>query len=105
MYFSVAAVSVLLNFLTVFAYKFGVDKANVASYVTTTFSWVIMIGNLVVWSVAAGMYRREKDKDGKSNDLWGWTCSAGARAIQKEFAKEVDFNAQCNTQVCLLMYQ
>lgn len=98
MYFAVAAVSVLLNFFTVFAYKFGFDKANKASYIATTFSWVMMIGNLVVWSVAAGLYRTEKDKDGKSNDLWGWTCSAGARAIQKEFASEIDFNRFCNVQ-------
>jgi hypothetical protein len=40
MYFSVAAVSVLLNFATVFSYKFGVEKANVASWITSTFSWV-----------------------------------------------------------------
>ena len=99
MYFAVAAVSVLLNFGTVFSYKFGVGKANVASYVTSSFSWVIIIGNLVVWSVAAGMYRGEKDKNGKSNDLWGWTCSAAARAIQKEFAQEVDFDRFCNVQV------
>ncbi|KAF1839568.1 hypothetical protein BDW02DRAFT_526 [Decorospora gaudefroyi] len=98
MYFAVAAVSVLLNFATVFSYKFGVEKANTASYVTSGFSWVVMVGNLVVWSVAAGMYRGEKDKDGKSDDLWGWTCSAGARAIQQEFAKEVDFNRFCNVQ-------
>jgi hypothetical protein len=100
MYFAVAAASVLLNFGTVFSYKFGVERANVASYVTSIFSWVVMLGNLVVWSVAAGMYRSEKDKHGKSNDLWGWTCSVAARAIQKEFAGEVDFDKFCNIQVC-----
>lgn len=57
-----------------------------------------MLGNIVVWVVAAGVYRNEKDKGGKSNDLWGWTCSPGARAIQKEFAGEVDFNRYCNVQ-------
>jgi hypothetical protein len=99
MYFAVAVVSVVLNFLTIFSYKFGVERANVASYVTSTFSWTVMLGNLVVWSVAAGMYRGEKDKDGKSNDLWGWTCSAGARAIQKEFVGEINFERYCNVQV------
>ncbi|KAF2031857.1 hypothetical protein EK21DRAFT_26811, partial [Setomelanomma holmii] len=98
MYFAVAAASVVLNFATVLSYKFGVKRANVASYVTSTFSWTVMLGNLVVWSVAAGMYRGQKDKNGKSNDLWGWTCSAGARAIQKEFAKEIDFERYCNVQ-------
>jgi hypothetical protein len=95
MYFGVATTSVLLNFCTVFSYRFGVDKANAASYVTSTFSWVVMLGNLIVWSVAAGMYRCEK----KTNDLWGWTCSAGARAIQKEFAEDVDYDRFCNVQV------
>lgn len=101
MYFSVAAASVVLNFATVFSYKFGVEKANVASYVTSTFSWIVMIGNLVVWCVAAGIYRKEKNANGKSNDLWGWTCSAAARAIQKEFAKQVDFDRYCNVQACI----
>jgi hypothetical protein len=100
MYFSVAATSVILNFGTIFAYKFGVEQANVANRVGTAFSWIVMLGNLVVWSVAASMYRTEKDKDGKSDDLWGWTCSPAARAIQKEFAGEVDFDKFCNVQVC-----
>ncbi|KAI5380309.1 hypothetical protein J4E82_000885 [Alternaria postmessia] len=98
MYFGVAAVSVLLNFTTMFSYKFGIEKANVASVVTSTFSWINLIGNLVVWCVAAGLYRAEKNKNGKSNDLWGWTCSAGARAIQKEFVGDIDFSRYCNVQ-------
>lgn len=99
MYFGVAAVSVLLNFTTMFSYKFGIAKANVASVITSTFSWINLIGNFVVWCVAAGLYRAEKDKNGKSNDLWGWTCSAGARAIQKEFVGDIDFGRYCNVQV------
>ncbi|CAN9155690.1 unnamed protein product [Alternaria alternata] len=98
MYFGVAAVSVLLNFTTMFYYKFGIEKANVASVVTSTFSWINLIGNFVVWCVAAGLYRAEKNKNGKSNDLWGWTCSAGARAIQKEFVGDIDFGRYCNVQ-------
>ncbi|CAN9126122.1 unnamed protein product [Alternaria alternata] len=98
MYFGVAAVSVLLNFTTMFYYKFGIEKANVASVVTSTFSWINLIGNFVVWCVAAGLYRAEKNKNGKSNDLWGWTCSAGARAILKEFVGDIDFGRYCNVQ-------
>ena len=99
MYFAVAVGSVVLNFITVFSYKFGVEKANKVSYITSIFTWVIMLGNLVVWSIAAALYRTEKDKNGKSNDLWGWTCSAAARAIQKEFAHEVNFDMYCTVQV------
>ncbi|UPX19547.1 uncharacterized protein EKO05_0009807 [Ascochyta rabiei] len=98
LYFSTAAVSALLDFSTLFSYRFGVSKANSASSVASVFSWVTMLGNLVMWCVAAGVYRNEKDKHGKSDDLWGWTCSAGARAIQKEFAGEFDFNRFCDVQ-------
>ncbi|KAH8724566.1 hypothetical protein GQ44DRAFT_708404 [Phaeosphaeriaceae sp. PMI808] len=97
-YFGIALFSLVLNFATVFSYKFGFEQANVASLVTSSFTWIVMIGNLSIWTYAAGMYRREKDKDGKSDDLWGWTCSAPARAIQREFAGEVNFNTQCNVQ-------
>ena len=97
-YFAVAAISTLLNLATIFSYKFGVSRANHVSMVTSLFSWAVMLGNLVVWCVAAAMYRVEKDKGGKSNDLWGWTCSPAARAIQVEFAHEVDFNMYCNVQ-------
>ncbi|KAF1973439.1 hypothetical protein BU23DRAFT_464360 [Bimuria novae-zelandiae CBS 107.79] len=98
MYFLVAGVSVLLNFTIIFSYKFGVDKANKAATVATVFTWVTMLGNLVVWCVAATLYRTEKDKNGKSNDLWGWTCSPAAKLIQREFAHEVDFNTFCRVQ-------
>ncbi|KAI4655668.1 hypothetical protein J4E93_000383 [Alternaria ventricosa] len=98
MYFGVAAVSVILNFATIFSYKCGIEQANVAAVVTSTFSWVNMLGNFIVWCVAATVYRTEKDKDGKSDDLWGWTCSSGARAIQNEFAGDVDYDSYCNVQ-------
>jgi hypothetical protein len=98
MYLGVAAVSVLLNLVTMLSYKFGVGKANIASFITSIFSWVNILGNFVVWCVAAGIYRAEKDKNGKSNDIWGWTCSAGARAIQKEFVGDIDFGKYCNVQ-------
>ncbi|KAF2122450.1 hypothetical protein BDV96DRAFT_608506 [Lophiotrema nucula] len=94
MYFLVATISLLLNLVIIFSYKFGVKYANKATVVATTFSWIVMIGNLVVWSVAASLYRKEK----KETDLWGWTCSPAARLIQKEFKKEVDFDQFCNVQ-------
>jgi len=99
MYFGVAAVSVLLNFATIFSYKCGIEQANVAAVVTSTFSWVNMLGNFIVWCVAATVYRTEKDRNGKSDDLWGWTCSSGARAIQKEFVGDINFGSYCNVQV------
>lgn len=99
MYFVVAGISLALNLLILVAYAFGVDKANLIASVSTAFSWTMLLGNLVVWCIAASLYRTEKDKDNKSNDLWGWTCSPAARKIQKEFAGEIDFNRYCDIQV------
>jgi len=98
-YFAVAAVSVLLHFTIIISYWFSVQHANAAATVTSVFTWVVLVGNLVVWSVAAGLYRGEKDKGGKSNDLWGWTCSAAAHQIQDIFQDQVNFNNFCNVQV------
>ncbi|KAF2835886.1 hypothetical protein M501DRAFT_1019489 [Patellaria atrata CBS 101060] len=94
MYFSVAAVTVILYLITLISYKKSVKAANKATYVTTTFTWVVMAGNLIVWIVAASLYRKEK----KVDDLWGWTCSDAARAIQGIFEDDVDFKTFCNVQ-------
>jgi TRAP-type uncharacterized transport system fused permease subunit len=100
MYFLVAGIAVLLNLVILVSYLLGgVKHANRAAIISSVFTWVVMVGNLVVWIVAASLYRTEKDKNGKSDDLWGWTCSAAARAIQKEFAQEVNFDRFCNVQV------
>lgn len=100
MYFLTAGISVVLNLLIIIAYACsGVEKANRAATVATIFSWGTVLGNLIVWCVAAGLYRAEKDTGEKPKDFWGWTCSPAATAIQKEFAGEVDFNKFCNIQV------
>jgi hypothetical protein len=101
MYFLVAAITVLLNLAILISYMFSVEKANKAAVVASVFTWSVLFGNLVVWCVAASLYRTEKDKNGKSNDLWGWTCSPLAKAIQKDFG-EVDFDMFCTVQVSLL---
>ncbi|KAF3036227.1 hypothetical protein E8E11_000131 [Didymella keratinophila] len=69
-YFGVALISTVLNFATIFSYRFGVGRANTASYIASVFSWVDMLGNLGVWVAAAAVYRNEKDKHGKSDTEW-----------------------------------
>ena len=34
------------------------------------------------------------------SDLWGWSCSDKADAIQEQFSSVVDFGKLCDTQVC-----
>jgi len=100
MYFSVAGTSFVLNFATVLGYCISVKAANIASTMATVFTSLIFTMNIVVWSVAAGIYKQQKEQTeaGKHNDLWGWTCSGPARAIQDTFKDIVPFDTYCNIQ-------
>jgi hypothetical protein len=98
MYFSVALASLFLNACIVVAYSRSIKLANIAATTSTVFEWLVILSNLIVWIVAVTLYRTEKDKGGKPNDLWGWTCSDAARLIQHAF-EEVDFNRYCGIQV------
>jgi hypothetical protein len=100
MYFSIAATSFFLNCVTLVAYLWSVKRANTFNNMSTIFNTFIAVANLVVWAVAAGLYRFEKGvtEDGKHNDLWGWTCSAAAQSIQHAFQDEVPFDRFCQVQ-------
>jgi hypothetical protein len=98
MYFAVALASLVLNASIMVAYSRSVRMANIAATTSTVFEWLVILSNLIVWSVAVTLYRTEKNKGGKPNDLWGWTCSDAARLIQHAF-EEVDFNRYCGIQV------
>jgi len=100
MYFSIALTSFVLNLSALIGYLRSVKTANLTSTISTVFSSLILVANIVVWCVAAAIYRYEKSvtENGKNNDLWGWTCSGAARAIQKAFEKEVPFDKYCNVQ-------
>jgi ABC-type dipeptide/oligopeptide/nickel transport system permease subunit len=100
MYFGIAATSFLMNLGTLIGYFWGVKKANLVSTLSTVFNVTIAAANLLVWIIAAGIYKYEKElvEDGKHNDLWGWTCSAAADAIQHAFVNEVPFDRYCTVQ-------
>jgi hypothetical protein len=99
MYFAIATVSLVLHISVLVAYRLSTKALNVASKMSTLVSSLILLGNLTIWVVTVAIYRHEKDLNGKSNDLWGWTCSGPAKALQKTFEKEVQFDTYCNIQV------
>jgi hypothetical protein len=98
MYFCVTLASLLLNGAMLLAYARSVRAANRAHAAAVTFDVVVVVANLVVWIVAAAVYRAEKNLNGVPNDLWGWACSAGAEEIQRAFRDEVNFNSLCSVQ-------
>jgi hypothetical protein len=59
----------------------------------TTVKYAVHIGT---WVCVAVAYRLGKTGD----DLWGWSCSDSANAIQKAFESDVDFSSLCTLQVC-----
>ena len=50
----------------------------------------------MVWGVAMGLFRMAR-QDAK--DLWGFSCSSNADAIQAEVNAFLDFGKLCTTQV------
>jgi hypothetical protein len=98
MYFGVTLASLLLNGAMLLAYGRSVRAANRAHAAAVTFDVTVVVANLVVWTVAAAVYRAEKDLNGVPNDLWGWACSTGAAEIQRAFRDQVDFDSLCSVQ-------
>ncbi|KAF2427713.1 hypothetical protein EJ08DRAFT_735934 [Tothia fuscella] len=101
MYFTIALSSFVLNFSSLVSYCFSVRASNITSTIASTFSMIIMAANIIVWGVAAGIYRYQKgviNESGKHDDLWGWTCSGAAKAIQETFKQEVPFDRYCDIQ-------
>ena len=99
MYFALSTISTFLNLVILIAYCWGIRYANRASAVESVFTGVVIVGHVVIWAVGAALYRAGKDEQAHARDLWGWTCSLGARQIQDAFAKEINFGQYCNIQV------
>jgi hypothetical protein len=99
MYFAIAAISLILNLLIMLAYLRDIRAANRAATIASAFTLLVNLGNVIVWLVSVVVYRYEKDTNGVSNDLWGWTCSSAAEDIQEAFSDVIQFNSYCNIQV------
>lgn len=106
LYFGVAAVALILNIAILASYCLcgdGVKGANRTAEVEGWWSGLQWTGEAAVWIASVVIYRygREPDEEGKFKDLWGWTCSPVANAIQEEITN-VDFSVYCNVQVSKL---
>ncbi|KAI9847302.1 MAG: hypothetical protein M1837_002889 [Sclerophora amabilis] len=99
MLFAIAGVSLILNVAILLSYKRSVKAANKAAMISAVFTGLEWTAEVVVWCLAASLYRYGKDTDGKSNDLWGWACSQGAAKIQEKFDDVVQFKPYCDVQV------
>lgn len=81
--------------MIVIAYLISLKKANAISSVQSVASVIIELAHIIIWIVAAVLYR--VGKTGK--DLWGWACSPLAKNIQPSFNNVVHFNQVCTRGV------
>ncbi|KAF4624490.1 hypothetical protein G7Y89_g13682 [Cudoniella acicularis] len=95
MLLGIATVTFILNAITLFAYCCGgVQSANKASTVTSVAGYIFLAAHLVAWVVAAGLYRYGRT----GNDLWGYSCSDKADAVQEQVQSFLDFGKLCTMQ-------
>lgn len=97
---SVSGLGLFSNAVVIAAYLFGQQAANSASSVATFFSGLNMVAHLIIWAVAAGLFKQQSARNGIENDLWSWSCSTTADARAETF-KEVDFEFLCTSNVSL----
>lgn len=95
----VSALGLIANAIVVVSYFGGQKAANDASSVASFFSGLGILIHLVVWAVAAGLFKQQNATNGVENDLWSWSCSTTADARAEAFKKVVNFDFLCKTNV------
>lgn len=98
MYFSISAISFILNFIILLSYIRSVKTANSASTFSSVWTWTITLTHIGIWIASVVIYRYGKEPvNGKFRDLWGWTCSSTAQELQ-DVLTSVNFDRYCNVQ-------
>jgi hypothetical protein len=95
MLLSISAVTFIGNFITICTYLCGVGAANKTNSFFGYVGYAMLAGQIVVWGVSAGAFKMANI----GRDLWGWSCSANADAIQEEVKAFLDFGKLCTIQV------
>ncbi|KIW95754.1 uncharacterized protein Z519_02818 [Cladophialophora bantiana CBS 173.52] len=87
---AVASITTSLLALTVLVGLWCRRKHNAAF-----FSLIYAAGHIVAWVIVSVVYRVEKTE----KDLWGWSCTDKARAIQQQLdSKKLNFESLCKLQ-------
>lgn len=104
LYFGVASISLLLNAGVLASYCCCGGHRGAEKVARFEGWWANLQRGLevLVWVASVAIYRygKEPDVEGKFKDLWGWTCSPAAEAIQAQITN-VDFAKYCTVQVSL----
>jgi len=99
-YLAVSGISFILDTAILISYcKGGVKSANKTAKYAGYYSLALTLTHLVIWIVSVAIYRYGAAPlpNGKSKDLWGWTCSSGASEIQGQ-VNNVNYSQYCAIQ-------
>jgi len=94
MLLSIAIITFIMNFVTICTYICGVGAANKTSSFFSYVGYAMLAAHVVVWAVSAGAFKMASN----GRDLWGWSCSLNADAIQEEVKAFMDFGKLCTIQ-------
>ena len=95
MLLAIATITFFMNFITLCTYLCGVGAANKTASVTSWIGYILMGVHVVVWAVAAGLFKMANN----GRDLWGYSCSSTADEVQAEVQQFLNFGMLCTTQV------
>ena len=98
MVLAIAAVTMLMNLITICFYFASVEAANRSYKVMGYIGYVVLAVHAIVWAVTMGLFKMAFG----ANDLWGYTCGDEADKIQAQVQSYLNFNNLCMVQVSVL---
>lgn len=94
---AIACVSLACSLIVFYAYwKGGHKRAQKAAVYYTFFAIAFFVFNTIMWIIGA-VALNESRRNGKGNDMWGWSCKDGKR--KSVFQQDVDYALICRLQV------
>jgi len=94
MLLAVSVVTMIMNLVTVCSYICGIDTANKTDRVATYVRYIMLALQVVAWAIGTGLFKMANT----GHDLWGYSCSGSADAIQEQVQSFLDFGKLCTAQ-------
>ena len=101
MVIAIATVTMMMNLITLCFYCCGVDAANKSNKIMGYLGYIVVAVHAVVWAVTTGLFKMASNV---GNDLYGFSCSPQADAIQAQVQSFLNFNDLCMVQVRVISH-
>ena len=95
MLLGISTITFIANLITLCTYLCGIGAANKTSSFFSYIGYILLAVHVVIWAVAVGLFKMANT----GHDLWGYSCSDQAEAIQEQVQSFLDFGKLCTLQV------